>query len=81
MSLPRLAVSKAVEVSNKNNLTCTVRNYADSVVQLGGRSFRRVKKKVERLKLSQGSGDDSYYSVNLEVGLKQRLIISGTFYT
>ncbi|KAM1037985.1 hypothetical protein ACFX13_033458 [Malus domestica] len=78
MSLPRLAVSKAVEVSNKNNLTCTVRNYADSV---GGRSFRRVKKKVERLKLSQGSGDDSYYSVNLEVGLKQRLIISGTFYT
>ncbi|RXI02194.1 hypothetical protein DVH24_026724 [Malus domestica] len=102
MSLPRLAVSKAVEVSNKNNLTCTVRNYADSVVQLGGRSFRRVKKivscrgperleilrrwvlllkEVERLKLSQGSGDDSYYSVNLEVGLKQRLIISGTFYT
>lgn len=32
----RSAVNKAVEVGNKNNLTRTVRNYADSVVQHAG---------------------------------------------
>ncbi|TQD95241.1 hypothetical protein C1H46_019163 [Malus baccata] len=103
MSWPDLAVNKAVEVGNKNNVTCTIMNYADSVVQLAGqaakqfydrmgvRSFRSVKKsiqrleeaavscgaperleilrswvlllkEVDRLKLSQGSGDISYNS-------------------
>ncbi|TQE10603.1 hypothetical protein C1H46_003841 [Malus baccata] len=58
MSWPRLAVNKAVEFGNKNNVTCTVRNYADSVVQLIGQaakwfqdrvSFRSVKKSTQRL--------------------------------
>ncbi|CAN6704937.1 unnamed protein product [Malus baccata var. baccata] len=65
MSWLRSAVSKAVEVGNKNNLTRTVKNYADSVVQhagqavaegtkrfqdrMGGRSFRSVKKSIQRL--------------------------------
>ncbi|KAM1341724.1 hypothetical protein ACFX13_006231 [Malus domestica] len=103
MSWPNLAVNKAVEVGNKNNVTCTVMNYADSVVQLAGQaakqfydrmgvqSFRSVKKSIQRLeeaavscgapkrleilrslvlllkevdklKLSQGSGDVSYNS-------------------
>nr|GMD45122.1 coiled-coil domain-containing protein 18-like [Ipomoea batatas] len=36
MSRFRSAVNKAVEVGNKNNLTRTVKNYADSVVQQAG---------------------------------------------
>nr|GMD72081.1 coiled-coil domain-containing protein 18-like [Ipomoea batatas] len=36
MSRFRSAVNKAVEVGNKNKLTRTVKNYADSVVQQAG---------------------------------------------
>ncbi|XP_057524824.1 uncharacterized protein LOC130804418 isoform X1 [Amaranthus tricolor] len=36
MSWLKNAVSKAVEVGNKNNITRTVKNYADSVVQQAG---------------------------------------------
>ncbi|CAN6726415.1 unnamed protein product [Malus baccata var. baccata] len=46
MSWPDLAVNKAVEIGNKNNVTCNVMNYADSV---GVRSFRSVKKSIQRL--------------------------------
>lgn len=34
----RNAVSKAVEVGNKNNLTRTVKNYADNVVHQAGQA-------------------------------------------
>ncbi|XP_073272891.1 uncharacterized protein [Primulina huaijiensis] len=65
MSWLRSAVNKAVEVGNKNNLTRTVRSYADSVVhhagqavaegakliqdRIGGRNFRSFKQAVKRL--------------------------------
>ncbi|KAM0067578.1 hypothetical protein Hdeb2414_s0002g00062921 [Helianthus debilis subsp. tardiflorus] len=65
MSWIRSAVNKAVEVGNNNNLTRTVINYADTVVQhagqavaegaklfqdrLGGRSFKSFKQTVRRL--------------------------------
>ncbi|XP_004497325.1 uncharacterized protein [Cicer arietinum] len=61
----RSAVSKAVEVGNKNNLTRTVKNYADTVVQHAGqavaegakilqdriaaRNYRSVAQTVKRL--------------------------------
>uniref|UniRef100_A0A7N0UE34 Uncharacterized protein n=2 Tax=Kalanchoe fedtschenkoi TaxID=63787 RepID=A0A7N0UE34_KALFE len=57
----RSAVSKAVEVGNKNNLTRTVRNYADSVGhavsggakilqdRIGTRNFKSLKQTVKRL--------------------------------
>jgi len=38
MSWLRSAVNKAVEVGNKNNLTRTVKNYADTVVQQAGQA-------------------------------------------
>ncbi|XP_015877040.3 uncharacterized protein LOC107413570 [Ziziphus jujuba] len=65
MSWIRSAMNKAVEVGNKNNLTRTVKNYADSVVhhagqavaegakiiqdRIGARNFRSVKQTVKRL--------------------------------
>ncbi|CAI9759860.1 unnamed protein product [Fraxinus pennsylvanica] len=65
MSWLRSAVNKAVGVGNKNNLTRTVKNYADSVVQqagqavaegaklfqdrIGGRNFKSFKQTVKRL--------------------------------
>ncbi|KAH6827243.1 structural maintenance of chromosomes protein [Perilla frutescens var. hirtella] len=65
MSWLRSAVNKAVEVGNKNNLTRTVKNYADSVVQqagqavaegakllqdrIGGRNVKSFKQTVKRL--------------------------------
>ncbi|KAL6980448.1 hypothetical protein U1Q18_022086 [Sarracenia purpurea var. burkii] len=61
----RSAMSKAVEVGNKNNLTRTVKNYADTVVQhagqavaegakifqdrIGARSFKSFRQTVKRL--------------------------------
>ncbi|CAM8954833.1 unnamed protein product [Rhodiola kirilowii] len=57
----RSAVSKAVEVGNKNNLTRTVKNYADTVGQavsegakilqdrIGARNFKSLRQTVKRL--------------------------------
>ncbi|KAH7547992.1 hypothetical protein ACOSP7_032700 [Xanthoceras sorbifolium] len=65
MSWLRNAMNKAVEVGNKNNLTRTVKNYADTVVQqagqavvegakilqdrIGARNFRSAKQTIRRL--------------------------------
>ncbi|XP_075102496.1 uncharacterized protein LOC107767246 isoform X3 [Nicotiana tabacum] len=61
MSWLKSAMSKAVEVGNNNNLTRTVKNYADSVVQqagqavaelhhrIGNRNFKSFKQTVKRL--------------------------------
>lgn len=38
MSWLRTAVNKAVEVGNRKNITRTVKNYADSVVQQAGQA-------------------------------------------
>ncbi|EYU19907.1 hypothetical protein ABFS82_06G076700 [Erythranthe guttata] len=65
MSWLRSAVNKAVEVGNKNNITRTVKNFSDTVVQhagqavaegaklfqdrIGSRSFKSFKQTVKRL--------------------------------
>ncbi|KAA0062211.1 protein MLP1-like protein [Cucumis melo var. makuwa] len=65
MSWLKLAVSKAVEVGNNNNLTRVVKNYADTVVhhagqavaegakilqdRIGARNFRSIKQTIQRL--------------------------------
>ncbi|KAL8050348.1 hypothetical protein ABFX02_06G077200 [Erythranthe guttata] len=65
MSWLRTAVNKAVEVGNKNNITRTVKNFSDTVVQhagqavaegaklfqdrIGSRSFKSFKQTVKRL--------------------------------
>ncbi|XP_010520157.1 PREDICTED: uncharacterized protein LOC104799368 [Tarenaya hassleriana] len=65
MSWLRTAVNKAVEVGNRNNITRTVRNYADTVVQqagqavaegakllqdrIGGSPYKSVKQTIHRL--------------------------------
>ncbi|KAL7215146.1 hypothetical protein ACSBR1_027333 [Camellia fascicularis] len=43
----RSAVSKAVEVGNKNNLTRTVKNYADTVVQHAGQAVAEGAKIIQ----------------------------------
>ncbi|KGN50498.1 filamin-A-interacting protein 1 [Cucumis sativus] len=65
MSWIKLAVSKAVEVGNNNNLTRVVKNYADTVVhhagqavaegakilqdRIGARNLRSIKQTIQRL--------------------------------
>ena len=43
----RSAVSKAVEVGHKNNLTRTVKNYADTVVQHAGQAVAEGAKIIQ----------------------------------
>lgn len=53
MSWLRTAVNKAVEVGNRKNITRTVRNYADSVVQQAGQAVAEGAKLLqERIVIS-----------------------------
>lgn len=47
MSWLRSAVHKAVEVGGKNNITRTVRNYADSVVLTAGNAVSEGAKLIQ----------------------------------
>ncbi|CAH8270982.1 unnamed protein product [Arabidopsis lyrata] len=71
MSWLRTAVSKAVEVGNRKNITRTVKNYADSVVQQAGQAV------AEGAKLFQDRiGVGAYKSVNQTIQRLEEAAVS-----
>ncbi|KFK25588.1 hypothetical protein AALP_AA8G134100 [Arabis alpina] len=71
MSWLRTAVNKAVEVGNRKNITQTVKNYADSVVQQAGQAV------AEGAKLLQDRiGGVAYKSVNQTIQRLEEAAVS-----
>ncbi|CAA7031519.1 unnamed protein product [Microthlaspi erraticum] len=71
MSWLRTAVNKAVEVGNRKNITRTVRNYADSVVQQAGQAV------AEGAKLLQDRiGAGAFKSVNQTIQRLEEAAVS-----
>ncbi|CAL9230164.1 unnamed protein product [Arabidopsis halleri] len=71
MSWLRTAVNKAVEVGNRKNITRTVKNYADSVVQQAGQAV------AEGAKLFQDRiGVGAYKSVNQTIQRLEEAAVS-----